>query len=309
MTASTRSPSSPARTGRARTRRRAVGIGAALAVLATVVAIAVTVARLREGTDAPAQALPLKPAGSLALPGDTSRFDYASLDPGRHLLFVAHLGAGQIVEIDVSTRQVVRVIDHVPGVHGVLVVPALNRVYATATDADQVLTLDETTGAVLAHAPTGDYPDGLAYDPDHARIWITDESGGSETVITTAGAPVGTVDVGGDAGNVTYDASGRSGQVLVDVQSRDQVAVIDPTTLHVTRRIAVPGCDHPHGLTLDPPHRLGFIACDGSATVHTLDLDSYAVGGPIPVGDNPDVLALDPDTGRLYVAAESGTLT
>ena len=29
------------------------------------------------------------------LPGDTSRFDYASLDTARHLLFIAHLGASE----------------------------------------------------------------------------------------------------------------------------------------------------------------------------------------------------------------------
>jgi hypothetical protein len=29
------------------------------------------------------------------LPGDTSRFDYVSLDPGSHRLFIAHFGAGQ----------------------------------------------------------------------------------------------------------------------------------------------------------------------------------------------------------------------
>lgn len=280
-------------------------VGAATLV---VVAALVTVLQVRAHTAAPPRALPLKPAGTLTLPGDSSRFDYSSLDPGRHLLFVAHLGTSQIVEINTEARQIVRVIDHVDGVHGVLVVPPLHRVYATATHANQVLILDEDTGSVLARAPTGDYPDGLAYDPAHARIWITNETGGSETVITTSGAHVGTVDVGGDAGNVTYDGADRSGQVLVDVQSRDQVAVIDPATLYVTRRIPVLGCDHPHGLTLDSPHRLGFIACDGNATVHTLDLDTFAVGSPIPVGDTPDVLDLDPATGWLYVAAESGTL-
>jgi hypothetical protein len=94
------------------------------------------------GRAAPVTATVLTPVASIALPGDTSRYDYASLDPGRHLLFIAHLGAGQIVEVDTVARRVVRVIDHVDGVHGVLVVPSLRRVFATATDLNQVLTLD-----------------------------------------------------------------------------------------------------------------------------------------------------------------------
>jgi len=205
-------------------------------------------------------------------------------------------------------------------------------VFATATDLNQVLTLDEDTGAVLGRAPTGAYPDGLAYDPTRNQVWVTNESGGTQTVLDPATqAVLATVDVGGDAGNVAYDpgpstpagigpgaptqggtstpATGGPGRILVDVQSRNEVAVIDPDTHTVTRRVPVPGCQHPHGLTLDPAHRLGFIACDGNATVHTLDLDTLQVRDPVEVGADPDVLAFDHTTGWLYVAAESGTLT
>ena len=80
--------------------------------------------------------LPLRHVGEVALPGDGSRFDYASLDPGRGLLFVAHLGASQVIEIDIHAYRVVRVIDGVDQVHGVLVVPQLHRVYASATGAN-----------------------------------------------------------------------------------------------------------------------------------------------------------------------------
>ena len=251
--------------------------------------------------------LPLTAVTTAALPGDTSRLDYASIDPAAHRLFIAHLGASQIIEVDTTTNQVVKVIDQIPGVHGVLVVPDRHRVFATATTSNQVITLDEDTGTVLSTAPTGDYPDGLAYDPTTRRVWVTNETGGTETVLDTdTGQVVATVDVGGDAGNVADDPAGR---ILVDVQSRDQVAVIDPPTFTVTRRIDVPGCDHPHGLTLDADHRLGFIACDGNATVHTLDLDTYQTSNPQPVGADPDVLAYEPGTARLSVAAESGDVT
>ena len=138
-------------------------------------------------------------------------------------------------------------------------------------------------------------------------MWITNESGGTQTVLDPAtdsvlGAPT--------PGGTSSPATGGRGQILVDVQSRNEVAVIDPGTRTVTRRVPVPGCQHPHGLTLDPAHRLGFIACDGNATLHTLDLDTLQVRDPVGVGADPDVLAFDPIAGWLYVAtAESGTLT
>src|SRR5882757_6715852 len=109
--------------------------------------------------------LPLQPVGEVALPGDGSRFDYASLDSARGLLFIAHLGAGEVIEVDVHANTVVRTVPNLAQVHGVLVVPERNRVYVTATGDNQMAVLDEDTGAGVNRAPTGQYPDGLAYDP------------------------------------------------------------------------------------------------------------------------------------------------
>jgi DNA-binding beta-propeller fold protein YncE len=261
---------------------------------------------------APAHPAPARPVlrvtATVQLPGDGSRWDYASLDTGRGLLFAAHLGASEVVEVNIGTRRVVRTIRGLAQVHGVLVVPALHRVYATATGAGEVARIDEDSGRVLGMTPTGAYPDGLAYDPVHGTVWTTNESGGSETIIDAAtGAARGSVPLGGEAGNVAYDPASRL--MLADVQTRDELAVIDPATLAVTRRVPLPGCDHDHGLTLDSARRLAFIACDGNAALLTLDLDRWRVTGTAAVGAGPDVLAYDARAGRLYVAGESGWVT
>jgi len=275
---------------------------------AVVVAVVLAAVTLTRGSSAPRSPLPLRPAGEVALPGDSSRFDYASLDPGRGLLFIAHLGASDIIEVDIHTHQVVRTIPNVTDVHGVLVVPALHRVYATATGDNQVLSLDEDTGTVLTRAPTGAYPDGMAYDPRRGTIWTTNETGGTATVTDAATGNVrGGLDLGGEAGNVAYDPT--SDRMLVAVQGRGDLAVIDPATLAVTRRVPLPGCDHDHGLALDPAAQLAFVACDANATLLTVDLTSGLVTGTALVGDTPDVLAYDQTAHRLYVAAESGTVT
>jgi DNA-binding beta-propeller fold protein YncE len=250
----------------------------------------------------------LRVVTAIPLPGDSSRFDYASLDARQGLLFAAHLGASDVVEINIRAGAVVRVIPGLAQVHGVLVVPALHRVYATATGVNRVARINEDSGQVLGMTPTGAYPDGLAYDWADGTIWTTNESGGSETIIDAAtGAPRGSVQLGGEAGNVAYDPP--TGQMLVDVQTRDQLAVIDPFTRSVSRRVPLPGCDHDHGLTLDSPDRLAFIACDGNAALLTLDLTSWRITSTATVGAQPDVLAYDPHAGRLYVAAENGWVT
>ncbi|HEV2375888.1 MAG TPA: YncE family protein [Streptosporangiaceae bacterium] len=250
----------------------------------------------------------LRVVARVPMPGDTVRFDYTSIDSRRGLLFTADLGANEVLEVNIDINRVVRVIPGVSQVHGVLVVPALHRVYATATGANQVVAISEDTGRILSRTPTGYYADGLAYDPADHTIWITNELDGSETIIDAAtGAPRGTVTVGAQVGNVAYDPG--TGHMLVDVQSSNQVAVIDPATRTVIRRVPLPGCNHDHSLYIDSPGRLAFIACDGDARLLTLDLATWRVTGTFAVGMGPDVLAYDPRTGRLYVAAEDGRIT
>jgi DNA-binding beta-propeller fold protein YncE len=252
--------------------------------------------------------LPLRPVREIPLPGDNSRFDYASLDAGPGLLFIAHLGANEVVEVDVHEGRVVRTIPDLSQVHGVLVAGSLNRVYATATAANEVVVIDEHTGEVLGHAATGAYPDGLAYDPRRNAIWTSNETAGTETIVDAATLqPRGSLELGGEVGNVGYDPD--SDRMLVAVQADNDLAVVDPAAMTIVRKVALPGCDHPHGLAVDGPDRLVFVACDHNAALITVDQTTWVVSGSNPVGDDPDVLAYDGAAHRLYVAAESGTLT
>jgi len=275
----------------------AVGLAAALAVTLAVSGSVVAATA--------AHGLPLKTVARVPLSGPPIRFDYTNLDPTTNQLWISHMNASQLLAFDVRTRKIVKTIS-APGVHGVIAVPTLGRVFASATNAQQVMTINAKTGAVLARAPAGAYPDGLAYDPVERHVFVSDESGGVETVLNASGRRIATIPLGGQAGNVQYDAG--SGHVLADVQTRDDVAVIDPKTNRIIRRIAMPGCNNDHGLYVDSSRRLAFVACDQNATLLTLDLRTMTVTGHASVGDSPDVLAFDTSLRRLYVSAESGVV-
>jgi DNA-binding beta-propeller fold protein YncE len=249
--------------------------------------------------------LPLRAVARVPLSGPAVRFDYTSVDPRTHTLWIAHMDAGRLLAFDLRRRRIRHTVP-APGVHGVLAVPETGRVYASATDARQVLTIDARTGAVLAKAPAGQYPDGLAYDPVDRRVFVSDETGGVETVLSAAGHRIATIPLGGEAGNVQFDAG--TGRVFADVQSRGEIAVIDPRRNRVIRRIHVPNCSDDHGLLIDSSRRLAFVACDGNAKLLTLNLETLAFTGTFDVGRAPDVLAFDAARRRLYVSAESGVV-
>ena len=245
--------------------------------------------------------LPLKEVTRVSLPGPSVRFDYQSYDPLRHRLYIAHMDADELLVFDTRSRRVIKRIP-APGVHGVIAVG--RRVYASATDVRQVYTIDAKTLKVTARAPAGEYPDGLAYVPTKKHVFVSDESGGIETVLDARGHRITEITLGGEAGNVQYDAG--SNRILVGVQSRNEVAVINPGFNEIVHRVPLPGCDGSHSLLVDSPRRLAFVGCEGNAKLVTLDLRRLRVTGTADVGDGPDVLAFDPGLRRLYVAAESG---
>lgn len=98
-----------------------------------------------------------------------------------------------------------------------------------------------------------------------------------------------------EVGNVACDPV--SGHRLVAVQSRNQLAVIDPATRTIIRRVPLPGCSDDLGLALDSPARLAFIACDINSALLTVDMTTWRVTGPLSSGRAPtlwpstDVLA------------------
>jgi YVTN family beta-propeller protein len=250
--------------------------------------------------------LPLRTIADIPLAGGSSRLDYESLDQRAGLLFIAHLGAGMVSVLDTRSNRIIANIPHVAGVHGVLAVPALGRVHASATDDDQVAVIDERSRRVVARVPGGDYPDGLAYDPVAHTVFVSDEAGGTDTVLDTrTNRRIATIPLGGEAGNTQYDPVSR--RMFVDVQTLNQLVAINTATQRIVARYSLPAsCQHDHGLLIDAPHRLAFIACDGNARLLVFDLASRRVTSVQTVGDNPDVLAFDSGVQRLYVAAESG---
>jgi DNA-binding beta-propeller fold protein YncE len=249
--------------------------------------------------------LPLRRVSVTPLTGGPGRFDYSALDAARGLLFVAHMGAGQLIEVDVHGHTLVRTIGDLPDVHGVIVVPDKHRVYATATGRNQMAGIDEDSGAIVFTAPTGTYPDGLAYDPIRSAVWTTNEHAGSETVIDAdTGSTRATVPLGGEVGNVVYDPT--TDRMVVAVQGRGELVVIDPASFAVAERIPTPGCADPHGQALDTSARVMLVGCEANAAIVTVDLSGRGVVDHQQVGEYPDVLVYDAGAHRVYVASEDG---
>ena len=252
--------------------------------------------------------LPLKLVADIELPGPTNRFDYQSYDPRTHLLFIAHLAAGTVVVFNTESNKVVAEIPGVSQARGVLVVPELNRVYASATGTNEIVVIDEKTLKEVARIPGGVFPDGMAYAPEAHKLYVSDQSGKTVTVIDTrTNKRITTISLGGEAGNSEYDPVSKL--VFVNIQTRSEIAEIDSHSDTVVARYPLSVACRNHGLLIEPSQRLAFIACEDNAKLLVVDMKSMKVVLSESVGKDPDVLAFDAALHLLYVASESGIVS
>ena len=257
---------------------------------------------------ATAGGLPLQPVADVPLGGNATRLDYESYDLSRHLLFIAHLGDSAVIVFDTQTQRVVTRIAGVSKVHGVLAIPELGTVYASATGTNEVIAIDATSLKITARMPGGVYPDGMAYAPPVHKLYVSDEHGGTDTVIDVkTNTRVATIALGGEVGNTQYDPVSK--HIFSNVQTRNQLLEIDPTTDQVIERIDLPGAEGNHGLLIEPGQHRAFIACESNDKLLVLDLRTKKVTASFGVGGDPDVLAFDPGLQHLYIAGEAGIVS
>lgn len=192
----------------------------------------------------------LQTVADIAMPGPAVRFDYQTLDADHNRLYIAHMNADQLVVFDTQNRQVVANLDGFRRVHGVIAVPEIGRVFASATGDHQMVAVDMNTLEKVGSAGPINYPDGLAYSPATKRVFVSDEHGGVDAVIDEQTSKlIASIPLGGGAGNTIYDSG--SGRILVAVHSVNELVSIDPAAMKIVGRYKLPGIQNPHGIALD----------------------------------------------------------
>ncbi len=264
-----------------------------------------------------ANAAHLERIKDLPLPGRTARFDYETLDPASGRLYINQMGDNQLLVYDVRSRHLVAALAGFPRATGITLatqqglafVSAPGGMFNTFLGHGHILIVRLSDLKTIARLPGGEFPDGSAWVPAQERLFVSNEHGGTETVIgINPMRVIKTLALNGEAGNSAYDPTDRL--VLVNVQSRNELVAIDPQTLAIVRRIKLPSsCAHNHGLLVDDVIHAAFVACDGNARLLTLTLPGFRTIQIDAAGKDPDVLALDTRRQLLYVASESGIVS
>jgi DNA-binding beta-propeller fold protein YncE len=236
------------------------------------------------------------PAG--AKPG----FDHADTYRAGRRMYVAHTGADRVDVVDCSERTFLRSLPDLPGVAGVLIDEGDDLLFTSDRAGARVSVFRCSDEQLLGQVQVGPHPNGLAYDSKRRRLYSFNlgepvgENCTASVVDLDSMTTMATLELPGRPRWAIYDEERDA--VYVNIREPAEIVVIDPKASAISRAFPVP-VEGPHGLWLDRGQL--FCAADGGALV-VLDRDSGAVVEQLPLPGVPDVIMLDPELQRLYVA-------
>ncbi len=237
--------------------------------------------------------------------GGDGGWDYLSVDPDAHRLYVARQNRVQVIDTEKGT--LVGEVPGLDGAHGVALAPEFNRGFASSGKSNTVVVFDlKTLKAIGEPVPVGKKPDAIIYDPASKHVFSFNGGSDDASVIDAAtGKVVATVALGGGPEFAVADGKGT---VFVNLEDKNETLDIDSAKNTVAQRWPLAPGTEPTGLSLDAAkHRL-FAGCHNEKMI-VLDSENGKVAANLPIGQGVDATAFDPGTGLAFSSNGDGTLT
>jgi YVTN family beta-propeller protein len=208
--------------------------------------------------------------------------------------------------VDADSYAVVGDIPNTPGVHGIAVVPDLNKGFISNGRDNSVTIFDLKTLKETDRVAVGKNPDAIMYDSASKRVFTFNGASQDTTAIdANTGKVAGTIALGGKP---EFAVSDEKGHVYVNIEDKSEVAQLDPNKLAVEARWSLAPGEEPSGLAIDRKHHRLFSVCSNKFMV-VLNADNGHVVTTLPIGSWTDAAAFDPETGFAFSSNGEGTLT
>ncbi len=236
--------------------------------------------------------------------GGAGGWDYLSVDPATHRLFISR--GTHVMVVDPDQGKVIGDIPDTQGVHGIAFAAEFNHGFTTNGRSTSVTMFDLTTLATLGTAKTDEDPDAILFDPSTKRIFTMNGDAGTSTAIdASTGKVVGTVTLGGKP---EFAASDGKGHVFANLEDKSELVKFNPQTLKVENTWPLAPCESPSGLAIDTEHEILVVGCHNKLMTF-VDGNSGKIIGTVPIGQGVDANRFDPGTGLAFASCGDGTLT
>ncbi|HVV63966.1 MAG TPA: YncE family protein [Rhizomicrobium sp.] len=268
------------------------------------VALAAALIAAQMPATAAAQAPLYRLVGTIPL-GAGERWDYAAFDPSSGRVYVAH--GDHVTVVDPNAGRTVGDIGTFPGgTHGIALAGEAKVGFTDDGKAGIAAVFDPATLKVTQRITVKPDADGIVFDPASGRVYVVDgDSGAISAIDPKTRAVVATISVG--SGLEAASADGE-GSLFVDGVERHDIVKIDTRDDKVVAHFAMPGCERPHGIAVDPKTRRVFATCVNKTMV-VVDADTGANVASVPIGAFSDGVAFDPARKRVLSSNGEGMIS
>jgi DNA-binding beta-propeller fold protein YncE len=228
------------------------------------------------------------------IPGDDVFWDYATIVPEEHRLYLGREDG--ISVLDLATSKLTPVF--VPGkqVHAIVLLPH-GRALFTQGAVGLATVFDRASGKVIRDIDVGKKPDGAVRDPTTGEVIVLD--GVLNEVIFVnpdSGAVLARIKMEGEPDSPVLDGHGR---LLFNVTDKSETVVVDLKTRKVLKRYPLPDCQDASPLALDRARGVLLAGCANLKAV-ALSASTGRILGTAPIGKYPDVIMFDEQRRVFY---------
>jgi len=236
--------------------------------------------------------------------GGEGGWDYLLVDPQTQRVFISR--STHVMVVDANSGTILGDIPNTSGVHGIALVPELNKGFTSNGRDNSVSVFDLKTLAVSKQIPVGKNPDAILYDPPSKLIFTANGGSHDLTALDPKTETVkGTIPLDGrpEAG-----VSDEHGHVYFNLEDKSMIAEIDPKKLTVEAKWSLSPGEEPTGLSMDRKSRRLFSGCANKLMV-VMDADNGHVITTLPIGSGVDGTEFDSSRRLAFSANGEGTLT
>ncbi|HEX4577345.1 MAG TPA: hypothetical protein VH117_08335 [Edaphobacter sp.] len=239
--------------------------------------------------------------------GGQGSFDYLTVDPQTHRLFVPRSTHTMIIDADSG-----KTLGDIPGqknAHGVAIVPAANRGFISDGGGDgAIIIFDLKTYATLGKIVAQPDADGIIYDPSVGRVLVVSGDGGTlmsfkPDIDPSSGKIEAPIDLGGKP---EFLASDGNGKLYINLVDKDNVAVVDFKTRKVIAHWPVAPGGSPVGMSIDTKSKRLFIGCRKPQKLIIMSTNDGKVISDLPIGAGVDATKFD--RGQAFASCRDGSL-
>ncbi|PYI94393.1 MAG: YVTN family beta-propeller domain-containing protein [Verrucomicrobia bacterium] len=237
--------------------------------------------------------------------GGEGGWDYLSVDPGAHRLYVSH--ATKIVVVDLEKNAVAGEIADTPGIHGFAIASDLGRGFASNGKENKVSIVDLKTLATISKVETGENPDAVLYEPGRGEVYAFNGRGKSATVFDAkTGKVTATIPLPGKPEFAAADQ--KAGRVYCNIEDKSEIVAIDTSNHTVVATWPLAPGEEPSGMAFDVAHHRLFIGCNNKLMM-VVDSGTGKIVASVPIGAGVDACAFDDKTQLAFASCGEGTTT